>query len=272
VETGVVTIAHPETVVGPPPQVEHKSRSFLYLMAGILIGTLFVLLLIKLNVKGIWKYWFLLSVWITIAVTLGVYINFWAAGFLAILLALWKVYKPNVYIHNFTEIFIYTGIAVIFLPIMNLFASVVLLILISIYDMFAVWKSKHMITLAKFQTKSKIFAGLLIPYGKKEKKPKAKIKGKVKKVLVKTKTAILGGGDIAFPLLFNATVMEFLILDQGFAKPMALLLTGIVALTASAALLLLFLKAKKGRFYPAMPFISIGCFVGLGIVWLVGLF
>jgi hypothetical protein len=33
------------------------------------------------------------------------------------------------------------------------------------------------------------------------------------------------------------------------------------------ALLLLFVKAGKDKFYPAMPFISAGCFAGLGIVW-----
>ena len=40
----------------------------------------------------------------------------------------------------------------------------ILLVLISIYDMIAVWKSKHMITLAKFQLDTKSFAGLAMNY------------------------------------------------------------------------------------------------------------
>ena len=58
--------------------------------------------------------------------------------------------------------------------------------------MYAVWKSKHMIKLAKFQSDAKIFTGLLVPY--KEKK--------------KESFAMLGGGDMAFPLLFSGVILS----------------------------------------------------------------
>jgi presenilin-like A22 family membrane protease len=32
--------------------------------------------------------------------------------------------------------------------------------------MYAVWKSKHMVSLANFTAESKVFAGLLVPYDK----------------------------------------------------------------------------------------------------------
>jgi hypothetical protein len=141
--------------------------------------------------------------------------------------------------------------------------------------MYAVWKSKHMVELAKFQTKSKVFAGLFIPYMKEGKKsrikpqPPTEITEKTKKKkLVKVKSAILGGGDIAFPLIFTSTVMEFLILDMGIAKATALLLSGIVTITTAFALGLLFWAAREEHFYPAMPFVSGGCFVGFGVIYL----
>ena len=86
------------------------------------------------------------------------------------------------------------------MPLLNIFYAYILLIILSLYDMYAVWKSKHMVKMAKFQTRSGIFAGLLIPYGFK----KAKKKG-----MVKVKTAVLGGGDIGFPLLFAGTILVF---------------------------------------------------------------
>jgi len=41
----------------------------------------------------------------------------------------------------------------------------------------------------------------------------------------------------------------------------------IVVLFATISLLLLFVFAKKGKFYPAMPFLTAGCIAG----WLLGL-
>jgi presenilin-like A22 family membrane protease len=167
-------------------------------------------------------------------------------------------------VQNLTEVFIYGGLAAIFVPILNIFWVFMLLIAISIYDMIAVWQSKHMIKLAKFQTKSKVFAGLLMPYQmpKKEKQikklkiPKSKLKIKKQGI----KTAILGGGDIGFPLIFAGVIMKDLMLTNpeliGFLKAL------IIPVFTSIALLTLFLKSKKDRFYPAMPFIFVGCLIG----------
>ncbi|MBI5880496.1 hypothetical protein HZB90_00020, partial [archaeon] len=168
-----------------------------------------------------------------------------------------KIYKPNFIIHNLSEVFVYGGLAAIFVPIMNLYAVVILLILISVYDMIAVWQSKHMVKMAQFQTESKVFAGISIPY----QIPKCgkAVEGKGRKVKEEIKSAILGGGDIGFPLLFAGVLMK----SMSFAKVL------IVPVVVSLALLLLLLLAKKDKFYPAMPFITIGCFVGYGILWLI---
>ena len=46
---------------------------------------------------------------------------------------------------------------------MNIFSASILLVLISLYDMYAVWKSRHMVAMAKFQSSSNLFAGISIP-------------------------------------------------------------------------------------------------------------
>ncbi|MCX6706811.1 MAG: presenilin family intramembrane aspartyl protease, partial [Candidatus Woesearchaeota archaeon] len=151
-ETGEVTISYPDTVLGPPAQVENKSTSFLFIGLFVLIGTGLFLLIVKYRVYRVWKLWFFLAVWATVSVALGVYLDWIVAAAIAFGLGLWKIFRPNVYIYNFTEIFIYTGIAILMLSVLNLFAAFGLLVLISLYDMYAVWKSKHMVTMAKFQT------------------------------------------------------------------------------------------------------------------------
>ena len=246
------------------PEVD-QTQSFIWIFVAIIIGTLLVFLLIRWRKPNVWRFWFLLSVVVTMAFSLSAFMNYVIATLLSIFFGIWKVFRPNIYIHNLTEIFIYGGLAAIFVPMLNIFSAFGLLILISAYDMYAVWKSKHMIELAKFQTKSKIFAGLLIPY-KKLPKPKKGEKVVVKKV----RTAVLGGGDVGFPLIFSGVVMKDLMLKvpvfEGF------LLAAIVSLCATIALFILLWKAKKDKFYPAMPFISLGCLAGYLVVKAVLLF
>ena len=123
--------------------------------------------------------------------------------------------------------------------------------LISVYDAIAVWKTKHMVSLAKFQNESRVFAGLNIPYlPSVQKNIKKGVKSK--KITVTDKIAILGGGDIAFPLLFFGVVLR----DFSFVHAIWSLAGATIFLT------ILLVYSKKEKFYPAMPFLSIGCFLG----------
>src|SRR3989344_2879419 len=176
--------------------------SYLYILLAVLIGTGVLLLLIRFKKNLLWKTWYFLSVWIVTGVALSAFLNQSVSILIAFFLAAYKVLRPALIIQNLTEVLMYGGIAAIFVPILNLLSAFILLILISIYDMYAVWHSKHMIKLAQFQADNKVFPGLLIPY------PAAKSSDGKKKIKSKIKTAILGGGDIAFPLLFAGTVMK----------------------------------------------------------------
>jgi presenilin-like A22 family membrane protease len=222
------------------------AKSVLYIIGAVILGTILILILIKWKRINLWKLWFFVAVSLCLHVAFSAFIPANYSLVLALILAFIKVYRPNIFIHNFTELFIYSGLAVIFVPVMNLFAAFVLMILLSIYDMYAVWKSKHMVSMAKFQTKSGVFAGVLMPYKMPSLKPRAK------KGVVKMKMAILGGGDLGFPLIFAGVVFKSVGLYQAM----------IIPVFAAIALLLLLLLGKKDRFYPAMPFISAGCFVG----------
>lgn len=232
--------------------------SFGVLFGAVLVGTLLALLLIKFKLWLVWKIWFFVAIWFTISLSFGAFFNSFIALGVGLLLTILKVMRRSVIIHNFTELFVYAGIAVIFVPIMNLFAAFALLFLISLYDAWAVWKNKHMITLANAQSKIGSFAGFSIPYNiPKKVKPRKGVK--LIKVPMKVKSAVLGGGDIGFCLLFTGVIlMEF-----GFWPAM------VVPIFSSAALLLLLLNAKKDRFYPAMPFLTAGCVVGFFVSLLI---
>lgn len=253
------------------PEVQNQSTSFIYVIVLMFIGTGILLLIIKTNKPIIWKIMFFISVFSTLTISFSAFINQFLAGIIALTITILKIYKPNVIIQNFSEIFIYGGLAAVLVNIFNIFGVVMLLIIVSIYDYISVYKTKHMIDLAKFQSQSKIFAGLFIPY----QRGKISLKGKLQKsetnkrqlkAAPKQSVAVLGGGDIGFTLIFAGVVMKDLILQNtvifGFLK------TLIVPVCVSIALLVLLLKGQQNKFYPAMPILSFGCFIGYLIVLL----
>lgn len=266
-------LQHETTVIGERPALAGY-QSFLYLVIGVAIGTALLLLLIRFRQLRLWKAWFFLAVFLAQSIAYGVFLPQLAALLLAVLTTWLKIYKPEPVIHNLTEIFIYAGIAVLLVPILDVTWALILLFTISLYDAWAVWKSKHMIRLAEFQKKS-VFAGLSIPkragnvhtgraHAGKMQTGKAQSSAYVGTGTRKHQSgghAILGGGDITFPLLFTGAVMEHLIIG-GLSKSAAFAHALLVTLGATIALTLLFLTAKKNTYYPAMPFLTAGCLVG----------
>jgi presenilin-like A22 family membrane protease len=263
---GEIIVEHQDTAIGERPDIQGL-ETFAYVIVAILIGTGLILLLVRFRKIKIWKAMFFFAVWMTCYITLGVFIDYISALVICFFLAFFKVWRPNIWAHNLTELFIYAGIAIIFVPLLDIVWVTLLLLAISAYDMFAVWRSGHMVSLARFQTKSRAFAGVMLSYSvrahekikKTAKGPKAKTK--VAEEKMETRNAILGGGDIAFPLIFAGVVMDGMIWSgviKSAAFIYALIIPVVVALTLFAMLML----AKKDRFYPAMPFLTAGCLAG----------
>ncbi len=245
--------------IGERPPVEEKT-SYIPIMIAILLGTGLLLLLLKFNLQWLWKVWFFIAVVIALNIAWAPFMWKGLALSLALIFGAWKIFRPNFWVHNLTELFVYGGLAAIFVPFFNLLSVSILLVLIAVYDAYAVWKSKHMITLAKSQTKAKVFAGLLVPYnlGKIVRRAGKKNKSKA----VKVRTAVLGGGDIGFPLIFAGVVL----------KELGLWFSLIIPFFSLAGLAFLLWYGDEKKFYPAMPFIGAGCFLGLGIIFLIRLF
>ena len=255
-----------ELAFGERPPLEEET-SYLPMVITILVGTVIMLLLIKFKLLWIWKIWFTFAVVFSLTIALAVLVPVVWAFAIALIFGIWKVFFPHFWVHNITEVLIYPGIGLIFVHLLNLFSVSVLFVLISIYDAYEVWKSKHMVKLAQAQAESKVFAGLLVPYNFKLEKTEEKVKvmahgstlHQSAPRMVKVQTAMLGGGDIGFPLLFSGVVLKEMGLWQSF----------VVVGFATAALAFLFWIGKKEKFYPAMPFLAVGCFVGLGVAWVV---
>ena len=239
------------------PQFEEKT-AYIQIIIMILVATAIILVLLKFKAVRLFKVWFFLSIFACLTIAFGAFVKEIIAALLSLVLSIFRVFKSNTIVHNFTEVFVDGGLAAIFVPVLEIFSAVITLLVISVYDIIAVWKTKHMISLAKFQVGSGSFAGLSIPYKATNNKivnKKIKLQRNVAGGSV-INQAILGGGDIGFPLMFSGAVMK----SFGFVPAF------IVSIFAAIGLFVLFVIAKKHKFYPAMPFITTGCLLGLLVV------
>jgi len=254
-----------------PP--EEETPSLISIIFAFLLAFALITILMKYNWKFLIIAWFLFVVTLALGITLNAFLKnyFVSASIIALIiaaiLAYLKIFKKHFIIHNLTEVLIYPGISAVFVPILTPRTIIFLLILISLYDMWAVWKSKIMQKMAKYQMEElNIFGGFLIPSISKKvrnqiKNLKQKYKGKrvPKKIQIKkfkVNFAILGGGDVVFPIITSGVFYRAF----GIIPALAIMVGAFVGLAV------LFMISKK-KPYPAMPYITAGIFTGLLIWW-----
>ncbi|MFT7615273.1 MAG: presenilin-like A22 family membrane protease [Candidatus Woesearchaeota archaeon] len=253
---GQETVINEDKYFIPPPDVHNENTSFVYILLALVIGTFFIILIIKYQTYLVWKFWFFTSVLISLMLALYpfallLFISqkhaFVLTLLVAVALAYLKISERNLTAHTVVELLMYGGLAALFVPIVNVFSAVILLIILSGYDYYMVNKSKKMQLIATEQIKHDMVAGLYVSSDNKlhtKNAPKGKGEGDV----------MIGGGDIAFPLIFTGAVMKtYGTIDVGF----------ITTLGAALGVIVLFLFAKRNTFYPAMPFITVGCLLSL---------
>ena len=250
---------------------DEPTPNFLSIIFAFILAFALIFILMKYKWKIVIRLWFFFVIALALGITINAFLKYTSvlnisivALALAIPLAFLKIFHPNFYVHNITELLIYPGIAAVFVPILTPKSAIILLILISIYDMWAVWKSGIMQKMAKFQMDElKIFGGFLIPSASdkikaqiqkiKDKYKNKKMPDRIKKKKFKVNLAILGGGDVIFPIITAGVFMRF----YGLIPAL------FVTVGALAGLTFLFLITKKGKAYPAMPYISVGIFIGM---------
>ena len=235
-----------EKVVVSPLSLKQFFISFI--LATLFI--LFILFFIKEKKKKgiIFKVLFLLATWWTGLLVLSIWISdLPALALMTFLVILWWK-KPSVLIHDLCIIFGISGIGAILglrlVPEIVIF----LLLIFSIYDWIAVYKTKHMIKMAKEMIESRAILALICPprisgfgAGLKEIKPGGKF-------------LILGGGDVVFPLLLAVSLI-----------PTGILNSFIIAFFALIGLFLSFLiffSQKIRQPIPALPPIALFSIIG----------
>jgi len=226
VASGYKTIQLPYTIA--PPSIQGTDAVISIIIALVVMTTVFYLFS-KLKYAKLLKLWFGAALVICMSVPLSLFIGDILALIVAVVITVIRLKEGDLYVHNLSEILLYGGLAALFAPLFDITTILILLLIISIYDYAAVFITKHMIALAKSEASSNIFTGLLVRNADEQ--------------------AILGGGDVAFTLLFAVVIGN----ERG------LIYSFLTVYLVTAALLGLIILGKRGKFYPAMPILSIGC-------------
>jgi presenilin-like A22 family membrane protease len=294
------TLVNPGLFWLEPPEVQSESDfgiSFSSIIFAFIFAIILLFLLIKFKIDIILRTWFFIVVAISLFITFNAIflkspLNVFFSNYLffiipaiavSLILSFIKIFKRNFIVHNLTELLIYPGIAVIFVSILffpqnpglSMIAILGLLLLISIYDIWAVWHSGIMQKMAKYQiNKLRVFSGFFVPYiSKKMRLQLKKIKkSKLKNKKIKVNIAILGGGDVIFPIIAAGVILKIKEMNMPFGLHTftgGFLPAVFVVAGATLGLTLLFLFSEKKKFYPAMPFITAGILLGMILSYLI---
>lgn len=204
------------------------------------VATLFMIFLARLpRGKGfLFRALFILAVWWGGALVLSVWMSdITALAFMTIAILVWLL-RANVLLHNILVMLGISGIASVFGLRFSPGAIVIFLIIFAVYDVIAVYKTKHMVRLARSMLESRAIFAVIVP------EKISYFRSRMRDVAPGKGFMMLGGGDIAFPLMLASSVSI-----TSLANAFIIIAFSFIGLTASFALF--FLLGRKPM--PALP-------------------
>jgi presenilin-like A22 family membrane protease len=217
----------------------------IFIIAQIIVFTVILLLLKKVFKSGNFIYVFeFLALFVGMVVVFDIFVSYLSAMLASfIILAIReiikgklkskKVEKVLLWYNNFVLVIAIAGAGSIIGLSLGIIPIIFLLVLLSIYDIVAVFWTKHMITLAKMFIKKKVALTFGIPS--------------------KIRLFQLGGGDIVIPLAVSSSLFYVLIKKFSFASVLFPIVLVWVASLAGLIWTFHILSTGRKRALPALP-------------------
>lgn len=204
------------------------------------IGTAIVLGLIRIMHGGLLlRLFFLLALFSGTLITMSVFIpDTWALIFSLSLVSFYVIW-PRVWFHNLILILTLPGIAALLGASLNPWTAVSILIIMSVYDYVAVYKTKHMVRMAKAMISGRAIFALIFP------EHWQGFKSHLNEAHPGEGFMMLGTGDFVFPLIMAASAYAI--------NPVAAWLVFSFALLGLLLMHLIFVSQKVRRPMPALP-------------------
>jgi len=218
-----------QPAVENPESASAAGQIFIY----VLIMTVILLILIKLGLDFIIRLISILAIFFGVYITLNSFIGIYGLIITILLMLLFHWKKDNILVINSMLILTISGIGAFLGASLALIPSLLLLIILSIYDLIAVFGTKHMVKIAE-NVKGKFPFMFLIPVGE--------------------KSMGLGTGDLAIPLMFTVSVLK----DYALNNSIITALGGLIGISS----LFFYVTNKEKVTLPALPPIAIGLIIG----------
>jgi len=164
------------------------------------------------------------------------------------ILIFFLIKKPFLIVHNLAVVFAVAGVGAGLGIRLTPDMVILLLLIFSIYDFIAVYKTKHMVKMAKEMVKGQAILGFVIP------QKISDFPTHLKEVKPGGRFLILGAGDIVFPLILAVSLIP-----QGILNSLIVALFSLVGLFAG---FLIFISKKTRQPMPALPPIALFSIIG----------
>ena len=228
---------------------------FYFLFALLFVFFIFFVLKSKRIKKIILKILFVLTTGLGGILSLGAWhmgpIILFVIGFL---IFLWLQTK-SILVHNLLLILGIVGMGSAVGLRIEPWTGVFILMIFSVEDYIAVYKTKHMIKMAEEMAEQEAILALIVP------QKISDFRESLKEIRVGGKFLILGGGDIAFPLFFCVSLIPAGILSS--------LIVAVFALIGLFVSFWIFTNQKARQPIPALPPIALFSIIGFLITLLI---
>lgn len=223
------------------------------------LATIFILFIARFlkfkKGKGIlFRGIFVLTVFWGGSLALSLWLSDFPALVLVGILLFWWLTRPSVFIHNLAVMLGIAGVGAVLGLRTTPWLVVLLLIILSIYDFVAVYKTKHMIKMAKEMVEHRAILALIVP------QKISDFGSSLEEVRPGGRFLILGGGDIAFPLLLAVSLIPGGIINS--------LIVAVFSLFGLLVSYWFFINQRVRRPIPALPPIALFSILGFLITLL----
>ena len=256
-----------QSVYVPPPVVTSPTDTPVYqlvefgivqFLISFLIATIIMLVFLEIfKGKLMFEVFFSGAIIFGAQGPLGIIFTKFNAFLIAIVIVAVRFIYPRIWTQNFAIIIGVAGIAVGLGMSVEPLMALIILILLSIYDIIAVYKTRHMIKLFKGMAKRGAVLALVIP--------KSFFQWRYKFEIINSKNKnefiFLGTGDLALPLFFAISA-----LSSGIEFSLFIIFGAVLGFIANH---LIFITQKKRKPIPALPAIAFFSILGYVIGFLI---
>lgn len=237
---------------GVSPELESLTSqeiSLWYFVVAFFILTLLLIFLLKI-MKGafIFDFLFTLAMASGIFIVAGQFFPLMLSAFITAGFIILNAFLAKVYFHNIIITLGIAGIAANLGLSVSITSALIILALLSLYDIIAVYKTKHMVTLFTRLVERGVILSLIVPFQAKD------LNHTIKGIKPGDNFMFLGTGDLAFPALFAVAALSENIISS--------IMISIGALIGIFIIQVLYSLQKEKKAMPALPPIALFSLLG----------